>query len=201
MIKRLTAYEIQKIINHNFQNLCSDSMGSIQVAIKKLLKAEQVVYKEYVERNVNKKQYSVTEEGRKAFIAWINIPADLSNIKMMELGKLFFMGFVPVGNRLALINEIILSLRKKLDELLTFQASIQLADGIEQTVSYWEKDLEYCKGVQESTQNSDIMESANEIGNFQMLTLQYEIDFVKFQIQWFENLKGNVKKERVSNDE
>lgn len=37
ILKRLTAYEIRNIIRQNYSSMCSDSLGSIQVALKNCL--------------------------------------------------------------------------------------------------------------------------------------------------------------------
>lgn len=38
MLHRMTAYEIKNVIKNSFKSMCSDSLGSIQVALKRLLK-------------------------------------------------------------------------------------------------------------------------------------------------------------------
>lgn len=38
MLKKLTIYELRSIIEMNFTSMCSNSMGSIQAAIKSCLK-------------------------------------------------------------------------------------------------------------------------------------------------------------------
>jgi len=193
MLKRLTVYEIRGIIRKNFGPVCSDSLGSIQAAIKKLLAAQMVTCSEYVEKSVNKKQYSITDHGREEFLAWLEIPADMSNSKNMEFGKLLFMGLMPSDKRPALIDEIIALLEKELSGLLALQSSIRLADGIRQAVASWEDDPEYRLGIEKVTQNPDIAENAKDIGDFEMLALQYSIDFTSFQIGWFNSLREKIK--------
>ena len=50
MIKHFTVYEIRQIIRQNFTSICSDSLGSIQAALKKLSQQEAVTFSEYVEK-------------------------------------------------------------------------------------------------------------------------------------------------------
>lgn len=40
MPRRLTAYEMRNIIRENFKSMCSDSLGSIQSALKKLVEKQ-----------------------------------------------------------------------------------------------------------------------------------------------------------------
>ena len=59
MIKHFTVYEIRQIIRQNFTSICSDSLGSIQAALKKLSQQEAVTFSEYVEKGKMKKEYSL----------------------------------------------------------------------------------------------------------------------------------------------
>jgi len=197
MLRRYTVYEIRGAISQNFKSMCSDSMGSIQTAIKKLLAAEMIVCSEYVEKSVNKKRYSITDKGREEFLSWVGTPADLSEGKNMELGKLLFMGFVPASQRLELIDEIILLLESKLSYMLGVQSCANVSAGKTEAAQYWERDPEYWLGVQKAIQNSDMGETADIIGYFQMITLQHGIDSCKFNIDWFKTLREKMKEEQI----
>lgn len=179
MLKKLTVYEIRAIIKANFQSMCSDSLGSIQAALKRLLAAEMVTFSEYVEKSVNKKRFSITDKGRKELMAWIQIPADISNSKNMELGKFLFMGLLPTEERSALIDEVITTLEKDLDELLAIR-SATTDESTSEVLEHWKTDPEYYGFVSERSK---------EIVTYQMLTLQYGIDLARFNIDWFKNLK------------
>ena len=180
MIKKLTVYEIRAIIKANFQSMCSDSLGSIQAAIKKLHDAEMVIFSEYVERSVNKKQYAITAKGREEFMKWLQIPANIAGSKNMEIGKFFFMGMVSAEERAILTDGIIARLEKELDELLTLQADIS-DERMTQVMEHWKTDSEYY---------SLVSERAAAIIDYQLLTLQYGIDLAKFNIEWFKKLEG-----------
>ena len=91
MLHRMTAYELRNVIRNNFKSMCSDSLGSIQAALKKLLMLEMVTFEELVEKGVNKKRYSITDIGQKTLIKWIRIPIDMSKTKNLDIGKLLFM--------------------------------------------------------------------------------------------------------------
>lgn len=192
MLKRLTVYEIRSIIRSNFRSMCSDSLGSIQAAIKKLLAAQMVTCSEYVEKGVNKKQYSITDTGRKAFMDWLQIPADMTDFKSMELGKLLFMGLVPTENRLSLIDAIISKLEAELSGLLGIWASIQYTNEIAKAIEGWKDDPEYLTGIQNATRNPDIVENANGIGTFEVMTLRYGIDSFQFNIDWFRAVREKL---------
>jgi len=190
MLNKFTVYEIRGLINQFFKSMCSDSLGGIRAAVNKLFIAQMVTCSEYVERGVNKKQYAITDKGREEFLEWIRTPANVSLPKNMELGKLLFMGFVPTGNRMALVNEIISILENQLTALTHKQSAINWDKGKLEAIAIWENDLEYFEGIKMATQKADIAESAEDIKLFQMYSLQYEIDTTKFQIEWFTKLRN-----------
>jgi len=194
MLKRLTVYEIRGIVQKYFQSMCSDSLGSIRSAVNKLLDAQMIVCNEYVERSVNKKEYSITNKGREAFLEWLHIPADLSTPKNIELAKIYSMGFLTAEKRKETLNESITMLENTLEKLTDIKDSINIAEGKSQIVAYWENDPDYIEGIKMATQTANISEAASKIGDFQMLCLQYEIDMAKFQIEWFSKLKRQVRK-------
>lgn len=199
MLKRLTVYELRNLIRGNFQSICSDSLGSIQAAIKKLLTLQMVTCSEYVEKGVNKKRYSITDTGRKALIDWLQTPADMSASKNMDIGKLLFMGLVPTDKRLPLIDAIILNLEAELSGLNGVWEAIQSAEAREEmsrTIEHLRNDNEYCEGIQKATQSLDIAESAKGIGTFEIMTLRYGIDTINFNIEWFRALR-----EKIANSE
>lgn len=199
MLKRLNVYEIRTIIKKNFKAMCSDSMGSIQASLKKLLGEQMITYQEYVEKSVNKKQYSITDKGRKALSQWLHEPAALSNPKNMELGKLLFMGLVPADLRCSLVSDCIALLEKSLTELLEIKKAAQEVNEEKDSIlEYWEHDAEYLSNIQNATQAFDLAESAKDINEFQMLTLQYGIDCTQFQIDWCRALENKLKNQKLN---
>lgn len=102
---------MRKAIETNLTNISSNSVESIQAAIKKLLGNNLICFNKYVENSVNKKVYIITTEGKAYFYANISQPMRYKE-KSMELGKFFFMGFVNKSNRLALIESYIFELKK-----------------------------------------------------------------------------------------
>ncbi|MDR0468937.1 MAG: PadR family transcriptional regulator [Peptococcaceae bacterium] len=195
MLKRFTAYEIRSYIQRYFKEMCSDSMGSIQAALKKLLSAQLVTFSENVEKGVNKKRYSITAQGRKEFLEWLSVPADMTASKNMEIGKLLFMGLLPEEKRLPLIDEIISSLDAILSGLqgLLDSVNAQLSMDKEATIEDWENDPEYLAGILDATQTRDAQESANGIGAYEMYALYYGIDSLRFNLDWFRKLRGKIE--------
>ena len=178
ILRKLTVYEIRVLIRDNFSAMCSDSMGSIQAALKRLITSKMIVVSEYVEKGVNKKRYSITEKGRAELMAWIETPANISGVKNMEFGKLLFMGMLTAEKRKTMITEIIEKLESDLAYLLEIQAGMS-QEKKSKMAKYWKTDEGYF---------SDVIEKLEQIAKFEELTFQHSIDTIKFNIEWFKNL-------------
>lgn len=183
MIQNFTIYEMKKIIEKNFTNISSSSVGSMQAAVKKLLSKNMISFSEYVEDSVNKKVYEITGEGKKYFLSSISEPMRYKE-KNMELSKFFFMGFAPKSMRLKLVKAYIAELQEELSllEQIKFAAENQ-PDFDEDYLSMLKE-----KGAAQIQTVSDI----REIAFYQLAMLDLSIDKIKFQIQWFENFKENL---------
>ena len=193
MLRRMTAYEIRNIIKNNFKSMCSDSLGSIQSALKKLFELKMVTYEELVEKGVNKKRYAITDVGQEALIEWIKIPVDTSKTKNLDFGKLLFMGYVSKNDQKKLIDKIILSLEREYTELKKLKESIVAEEEIASLENYLFTDIEYEERIRRLNNGNDISENIKEISKFTLATLDYGIDMTAFNIEWFKKLKKKVK--------
>lgn len=193
MLRRMTAYEIRNVIKNNFKSMCSDSLGSIQSALKKLFELKMVTYEELVEKGVNKKRYAITDVGQEALIEWIKIPVDTSKTKNLDFGKLLFMGYVSKSDRKKLIDKIILSLESEYAELKKLKESIVAEEEIATLENYLFTDIEYEERIRRLNNGNDISENIKEISKFTLATLDYGIDMTAFNIEWFKKLKKKVK--------
>lgn len=184
MIQNCTIYEMRKAIETNFTNISSNSTGSIQAAVKKLLDQNMIRFSEYVENSVNKKVYEITDSGKSYFYSSISKPM-LYKEKSMEMSKFFFMGFVEKGKRLELINMYIKELENQFDALE------QIKSATEPQLDF---DENYLLTLQEKGAASELVDTdLPEIALFQLATLDLSIAKIKFEIQWFENFKEKLK--------
>lgn len=191
MIKKLTIYELRSIIEMNFTSMCSNSMGSIQAAIKKLLEKKMIVYEELVENSVNKKFYNLTNEGKECFLEWVQTAMISGKIKDMELSKLFFMGFVPTKKRLPLIESYLVDLKKEKEQLENIKKQDSNVAKL-QYIDYIEKNKKEFSHFLKVSENSNIQKEVQDILDFELLTLQFGIDRTNFEIEWFEKLKNKL---------
>lgn len=160
LLQDRTIYQLRKRINAGLNLMYSCSMGSIQAAIKKLLKNECITFQEISENGRLKKLYSITSKGKKYFNSWINSPFEKETPKNPELVKIYFMGFTELENRKNLIKNHISYLK----------------------IIYSDLD----KICQEGEKNPDALK--NDIFFYQLQTAKYGRDLILFNINWYTNL-------------
>ena len=192
MLHRMTTYELRNVIRNNFKSMCSDSLGSIQAALKKLLMSKMVTFEELVEKGVNKKRYSITDVGQKILIEWISVPIDMSKTKNLDIGKLLFMGYISKNEQKNLIDKIIHSLEKEYTSLKKLRESIHIEKERETLKDHLLKDTEYQERIKNLNKENDIYENIKEISKFTLATLDYGIDITAFNIEWFKKLKKKI---------
>ncbi len=182
MIQNFTIYEMKKVIEKNFGNISSNSIGSMQAAVKKLLSNNMICFSEYVENSVNKKIYEITNEGKKYFLSSISTPMRYKE-KNMELSKFFFMGFASKSRRLDLIEAYIVELQEKLACLEQIKSA---------TESQPDFDEDYLSMLKEKGSEIHTVSDVQEIAYFQCAMLDLSIDKIKFEIDWFENFRKKM---------
>jgi len=192
MLHRMTAYELRNFIKNNFKSMYSDSLGSIQAALKKLFELEMVTFEELVEKGINKKRYSITETGREALIEWIKIPINTSKTKNYDFGKLFFMGYVSKKDQKTLIDKIIISMEEEYEALKKLKESIDADEESEEIKNYLLTDIEYKERIKNLDKGKELIENIREISKFTLATLDYGIDVTAFNIEWFKKLKKRI---------
>lgn len=192
MLRRMTAYEIRNVIKNNFKSICSDSLGSIQIALKKLFELGMVTCDELVEKGVNKKRYSITDAGQESLMEWLRVPVDISKTKNMDFGKILFMGYIPKENQKELIDKVILSLEEEYVSLKAVKDSINAEEERLEFEKYLLTDIEYQDRISGLNESSNISQNINEISKFTLATLDYGIDMAAFNIAWFKKLKENI---------
>lgn len=161
-----TIYQLRDRISKGIHLMYSSSMGSIQAAVKKLLKNGYIDYEEKIENGKYKKIYRITEEGKQHFFRWINLPIEEQSPKIPELAKVYFMGFSEKQNREASIRQHLMFLKEQYNALAAI--------------------CEDAKNIEVSEENKDIL-------NYQLVSALYGKDLIKFNIDWFENLLRKMR--------
>jgi len=156
-----TLYEIKEKFSGNLNLMYSSSTGSIQSAIKKLLRDGLISCEEKVENGRYKKLYFITEKGKKELDIWINSPFKEARSRNPELAKLYFMGLSDPVRRLERIREYISSLEK-------YHAALQT--------------------VYEEGLSLHPPEEYRELFEFQLITVKFGVDTSKYEIWWLKKL-------------
>lgn len=118
IMRSMTAYDINNSFKQGISLFYSASYGSIQAALKKLLKKEGVTFEEFIENGRNKKLYSITDAGRHSFYEWMLSDISETNNDSVVYAKLFFLGLVPEKESKAAIVKNIILLHEKQEQQL-----------------------------------------------------------------------------------
>ena len=194
-----TIYEMRKHIETSFTAISSNSMGSIQAAIKKLLENELVEYTEFVENSVNKKEYSITQKGKKAFLSRLSEPMRYKE-KNIELSKFFFLGFIERNKQIELLDGYIAELQMEHEHLTDISNAVTKSNFDENYLNKLRENGAAAEIITPHSGKSEI-DSLREIARFQFATLDLSIAKVEFELNWFTNFRNQIKEsEAVSND-
>lgn len=190
LLKGMTIYEIRAYIQQNLSTVCSDSLGSIQTAIRKLLDKEYIDVKEYIDNNILKKQYSVTEKGVTYYKEWIGTPMNIQKMKNMEEGKFFFIGMASKEKRIAFLRDYIESLGAEYDKLCQIQQIVDNSkDSVIETnvirISNEPVLLEHLLNVSEEIDLKDVV---SNIYDYQIYMLEYGISRLREDIAFYEKI-------------
>lgn len=168
LLNNRTIYQLRERINSGLQLMYSGSTGSIQAAIKKLLRLEYIDYNEIVESGKYKKIYLITESGKQYFFEWVNAPLENVNIKSPDLVKIYFFGFADNPFRIKSIESYIEQLKEQYEAL--------------------------CAICRESD-SLKIPKEGLDIFKYQLVTAHYGKDLLKFNIDWYEKLLSDMRGE------
>lgn len=168
MIQSMTLYELNQAFKHGISLFYSASYGSLQAAVKSLLGKGLIVFEEKVESGRNKKIYSITEAGKRAFSAWMREEVPASKLEVAALSRVFFLGLVPDAEE-----------RK------------QIVAGIVRKIEAAQAELEQ---MDAEIRRAEIPERYQGILKFQLKTLDYGIQAHAFGRQWFQGLLDELEK-------
>lgn len=196
LCKAMTVYEIRNYIIKNLTTVCSNSLGSIQTAIKKMLSKGYIEVREYVENGLNKKKYSITDKGLSEYKNWVGTPINLSKMTNMEESKLFFLGIAPKEKRISFLTAMNKNLEGQLKALTAIKESTLNAKEaiIDDTVRNISKETKYVDNLLSVSNEKDLKAVLLNTYEYQMELLEYSIERTKFDLSFYKNL---LKKERA----
>jgi DNA-binding PadR family transcriptional regulator len=168
MLRDFTVYEIQSFLRTGMYLMYSDSLGSIQVALAKLLKADLVAFSEHVENGRNKKVYTITDAGRGHFQDWLSEPFSSAASQSRVLTKIFFLGMLTPKERESVVSSYVALLDQKLGVLIS---------------------------VKENADAVPVDDSLADVAAYQIATIQLAVDMLRHEAGLFTSLLETIRTE------
>ena len=190
LFKRMTVYEIRAYVQKNLTTICSDSLGSIQIAIKKLLNKGYITKSEYTERGLTKKKHTITSLGVRAYKECVGSNINIAKMTNMEESKFYFLGTAPKDKRISFLKSYISSLKGQLSKLTTIK---EMSKGMKEEVIL--ANLERVSGEKEITDNLSLVSEEKDVRSvfentysYQIHLLEYGLNRVKSDISFYEKI-------------
>jgi len=171
--KNMTIYEINSAFKDSLSLIYSASYGSIQNAIKKLLKNEMITFTESVENGRNKKTYSLCPSGKEAFINWMQEEIKENKLETNMLIKVYFLGFIESDeDKLSILEDILEKTSAATKKIKTLECSI----------------------------NDSLSDSEKEFAKYSLMTLDYGVIAHEAGLNWVHKVYNEVKKGLLQSD-
>lgn len=190
LFKPMTVYEIRMYIQRNLTTICSDSLGSIQIAIKKLLNKGFIVTNEYVERGLTKKRHSITNLGVNHYKEWVGSPINIAKMTNMEESKFYFLGTASKEKRISCLKSYITSLKdqqSKLNAIKEFtKASEEIA--IRTNLDRISSETQISDNLAVVSEEKDLKAIFRNTYAYQIYLLEYGLNRTKADIAFYEKI-------------
>ena len=190
LFKPMTVYEIRIYIQKNLTTICSDSLGSIQIAAKKLLNKGYITTKEYLERGLVKKKHSITSLGVEHYKEWVGSPINIAKMTNMEESKFYFLGTASKEKRISFLKSYILSLKEQFNKLVQIK---ELTKGAKDIAIHTH--LERIANEKQITNNLSVVSEEDNMQSifentysYQIYLLEYGLNRVKSDISFYEKI-------------
>ena len=190
LFKPMTVYEIRVYIQKNLTTICSDSLGSIQIAIKKLLNKGYITTKEYLERGLVKKKHSITSLGVEHYKEWVGSPINIAKMTNMEESKFYFLGTASKEKRISFLKSYISSLKEQFNKLVRIKELTKGAKDIAIRTH-----LERIANEKQITDNLSVVSEEDNMQSifentysYQIYLLEYGLNRVKSDISFYEKI-------------
>lgn len=190
LLKAMTLYEMRSYIQKNLSTVCSDSLGSMQTAIKKLLEKGYIEVSEFLENNMLKKQYSISQNGLAFYKSWTGTPINLQKMKSMEEGKIFFLGMAAKEKRISFLQNYIKDLNFEVEKLRQIKNLVDSTkkDVIERNVSRFESEPVLTKNLLIVSEEKDISLVVKNMYSYQLYMLDYGLERIQSDIDFFNKI-------------
>ena len=190
LFKPMTVYEIRMYIQKNLTTICSDSLGSIQIAVRKLLNKGYITTKECLERGLVKKKHSITSLGVEHYKEWVGSPINIAKMTNMEESKFYFLGTASKEKRISFLKSYISSLKEQLNKLVEIKELTKGAKDITihthlERITNEKQITDNLSAVSEEDNMQSIFENTY---SYQIYLLEYGLNKVKSDIYFYEKI-------------
>lgn len=121
----MTGYDMKQHMSFSTSYFADASFGSIYPSLKRLEQKGFVAVKETVENKKLKKIYSINEQGKAAFLEWLNSPIEPSKSNLSSaMVKIFFFHYLPSERVDSLIHQYISDIEDYKSSLLKLKDKI-----------------------------------------------------------------------------
>lgn len=119
-----TGYDIKKSMEISTDFFFNTSAGSIYPAFQKLVREGLATKEEKTEHGRAKVLYTITAEGKKVFMEWLNKSLPVDKMKQESLLRTFFLSHLSPSTRKKLFKNFISDLETKKEELEALQEKL-----------------------------------------------------------------------------
>jgi DNA-binding PadR family transcriptional regulator len=126
MMRDMTIYQLNRSFETSLSLFYSASLGSLQVALKKLISKNLVTCREDLTGPRRRKTYSLEASGREAFLSAMFSDIPPNKLEVTALSRLFFLGLLPdQAMRESILARIVAAIREALCGLERAEAGLE----------------------------------------------------------------------------
>ncbi len=190
LFKPMTVYEIRMYVQRNLTTICSDSLGSIQIAIKKLLNKGFIVTNEYVERGLTKKRHSITSLGVNHYKEWVGSPINIAKMTNMEESKFYFLGTAPKEKRISCLKSYIASLKDQQSKLNAIKEFTKASEDavIRANLDRINSETQIIDNLAVVSEEKDLRTIFKSTYSYQIYLLEYGLNRTRSDIAFYEKI-------------
>ena len=190
LFKPMTVYEIRMYVQRNLTTICSDSLGSIQIAIKKLLNKGYIVTNEYVEKGLTKKRHTITALGVNQYKSWAGSPINIAKMTNMEESKFYFLGTASKEKRISFIKSYIVSLKEQQNKLIAIKEFTKANEdkAIRMNLERISNEKQISDNLAVVSEENDLKAIFRNTYAYQIYLLEYGLNRTKSDIAFYEKI-------------
>lgn len=190
LTKSMTIYEIKTYVEKVLGTVCSNSLGSIQAALKKLLTNQKIFIREFEEKGFLKKEYHITPDGVLQFVEWMQTPIQWYKAKNMEEGKFFYLGMMPKEKRISVLEKLLADLAKEQQSLKKLEEQVISTKNctVQTNVARLQNDAVLTNHILSVSGSNTLSEVIENIVTYQCYMLEYGLKTIANDIEFFKSV-------------